>query len=304
VSRQLSDVRSLAVLADVHGNLPALEAVLADVADVAPDRVVVNGDLVNRGPEGVSVLERVAATGWPVTLGNHDDLVRMWIERDGALPASWFDDPFWCSTAWCAERLAEAGWLSWLAARPMTVAVEPSDAPRVLVSHGSPRHYREGYGRHLTDAAISEIVEMHPYDVLVGSHTHQPMERRWGRHLVLNTGAVGTPFNRDARAQYLLLRRHGASWRPEFRRVPYDREAALAAFDVSGFLVGGGLSARIYWLEAATARSFLVPFLMWAEERGVARDEDGWARFRRDRLGSVSAPDDAGAAVLPRTELL
>jgi hypothetical protein len=43
---------------------------------------------------------------------------------------------------------------------------------------------------------------------------------------------------------------------------------------------------------------------MWAEERGVARDEDGWARFRRDRLGSVSAPDEAGAAVLPRTELL
>jgi predicted phosphodiesterase len=298
------DVRSLAVLADVHGNLPALEAVLEDVAAASPDRVVVNGDLVNRGPEGVAVLERVAATGWRGTLGNHDDLVRMWIERDPALPAAWFDDPFWRSTGWCAERLDEAGWLPWLAALPMTVALEPPGAPRVLVSHGSPRHYREGYGRHLTDAAISEIVEMHPYDVLVGSHTHRPLERRWGGHLVLNTGAVGTPFTGDPRAQYLLLRREGDAWRPQFRRVPYDRAAALAAYETSGYLAGGGLSARIHWLEAATARSFLVAFLMWCEEEGVARDEAGWARFRRERLGTVDAPDEAGADVLARCGLL
>ncbi len=295
---------SVAVLADVHGNLPALEAAMRDVEEAGVEQVIVNGDMVNRGPEGVAVMERLAATGWTMVLGNHDDLMRMWVERDPSLPSSWFGDPFWRATGWCAERLAEAGWLERFATLPMTVAIEPEAGPRMLVSHGSPRHYREGYGTYLADEAISEIVEMHPFDVLVGSHTHRPLIRRWGRHLVLNSGAVGTPFNGDPRAQYLLLRLGEDGWIPEFRRVPYDREAALTAYETSGYLEGGGLSAWIYWLEAATARSYLVPFLMWSEERGIAREAAGWARFRSERAGRIAAPDDEGAAVLARCGLL
>lgn len=294
----------LAVLADVHGNLPALDAVVRDVARSGAERTIVNGDMVNRGPEGVAVMERLAETGWTMVLGNHDDLMRLWVERDPSLPSSWFHDPFWRSTGWCAERLAEAGWMERLAGLPLTVAIEPNDGPRVLISHGSPRHYREGYGSYLADEAISEIVEMHPYDVLVGSHTHRPLERRWGRHLVLNSGAVGTPFNGDPRAQYLLLHLRDDGWRPEFRRVPYDRAAALSAYETSGYLEAGGLSAWLYWLEAATARSYLVPFLMWSEERGVARDAAGWARFRTERAGRITAPDEEGEAVLARCGLL
>lgn len=294
---------TIAILADVHGNLPALEAVIRDLAALRPDRVIVNGDMVNRGPEGVEVMDRLAETGWTLTLGNHDDLMRMWVERDPVLPREWFVDPFWRSTGWCAERLAESGWLATVAELPMTVAIEPPNAPSVLVSHGSPRHYREGYGEHLSDEAISEIVQMHPYDVLVGSHTHRPLERAWGGHAVLNSGAVGTPFNGDPRAQYLLLRLEGGAWRPDFRRVPYRRAPALAAYEASGYLDEGGLSARLYWLEVATARSYLVPFLMWSEERGVVRDRAGWRRFRRERAGRITAPDAEGEAVLARSGL-
>lgn len=289
---------TLAVLADVHGNLPALEAVAADVAVQRPERIVVNGDMVNRGPEGVAVMQLLEELGWPMTLGNHDDLMRLWVDRDASLPSTWFSDPFWEATAWCAERLRRAGWIERLAELPFTASIAPPDTASVLVSHGSPRHYREGYGEHLSDEAISEITQMHPADVLVGSHTHRPLLRRWGRFLVLNTGAVGTPFNGDPRAQYLLLHAEDGAWRPEFRAVPYDRARALRAFERDGYLSEGGISARIFFLEVATARSFLVPFLMWSEQQGTPPGLEGWQRFRRVHDDRFRAPDAAGEEAL------
>ncbi len=271
----------VAIIADIHANVPALEAVLDDIAHLDIDDVLVNGDLVNRGPGNVGVLRLLEPYLARTTLGNHDDLMRMWIERDPSLPREWYDDPFWSSTALCATELDAAGYIATLRELPMTLRVDAPGAPAVLVSHGSPRHYREGYGSFLSDEDISEITQMHPADVLVGSHTHRPLQRRWGHYRVLNTGSVGSPFNGDPRAQYLVLELGPHGWAPEFRRVPYDREAALRAFETSGFLDRGGLSARIFHQELRYARSFLVPFLMWCEEGGRAREEATWEEFRR-----------------------
>lgn len=283
----------LAVIADVHGNLPALEAVLADIETQRVDRVIVNGDMVNRGPESVAVVERLQATGFACTLGNHDDLMRKWIERDDDLPSSWFDDPFWKATGWSAAKLAAAGWIGTLASLPMTIRIDLPDAPTLLASHGSPRDYREGYGRYLPDGAIAEIVEAHHAEVLVGSHTHRAMRREWGRVSILNSGAVGTPFNGDPRAQYLILTLQESGWQPEFRTVPYDRDATLAAFETSGFLDEGGLSARIFRAELRCARAFLMPFLKWSDERDRPRDDRAWQDFRAafaSRFADVPMP--------------
>jgi len=269
----------VAILADIHGNLPALEAVLDDVERHHVDRLVVNGDLVNRAPDGVAVVERVRAIGADVTLGNHDDLMRALVERDAAIPEAFHVDPFWEANRWCARELATGGVLEALSTAPMTVRVAPAGGPSVLISHGSPRHFREGYGRYLAPETVSEISEMHPADVLVGSHTHHPMLKRWGRVTVMNTGAVGVPFNRDARAQYLLLDLVAGAWRPVFRRVAYDVSAALAAFGRGDYLARGGLLARLFHDEIRDARSYLVPFQMWAAERGEPLGEASWERY-------------------------
>ena len=273
----------IAVLADIHGNLPALEAVLDDARRHGVDRYVVNGDAVNRCPQGVDVLGRLAVLEADYTLGNHDDLLRRLIDDDPTLPADFRHGAFWRANRWCADDLQAAGLLDLVRGWPMTVAIEEPGAPRLLISHGSPRHYREGFGRHLTDDVISEIVEMHPADVLVGSHTHWPMRRRWGRYEVLNTGAVGTPFNEDGRAQYLWLTLADGAWAATFRRVAYDVREALAAFEDRGYLAAGGLLARLFADEVRDARSYLVPFQMWAEPLGLPLDEDSFTRFRRAR---------------------
>ena len=84
----------VAILADIHGNLQALEAVLEDVARLAVDRMVVNGDMVNRGPNNPAVMACLAQTEATMTLGNHDDLMTKWVDRDPDLPPSFFEDPF------------------------------------------------------------------------------------------------------------------------------------------------------------------------------------------------------------------
>ncbi len=293
----------VAVIADIHANVPALEAVMADVASLGADRLVVNGDVVNRGPGNVEAMRLLGERLASGTLGNHDDLMRMWVERDPELPAEWFDDPFWASAGWAARQLQDAGLVDAIRRLPMTLRISVAGAPSLLVSHGSPRHYREGYGKYLTDEAISEITQMHPADVLVGSHTHRPLQRRWGHYLVLNTGAVGSPFNGDPRAQYLVLTLEDGRWAPQFRRVPYDREAALRAFADSGYLDEGGLSARIFLEELRNARSYLVPFLMWCEEQGRERSEAAWEEFQRrfEQRFRPPAPVPAGVEVVPET---
>jgi predicted phosphodiesterase len=81
----------IAVIADIHANLPALEAVLGDVAALGASEIIVNGDLVNRGPSNVAVVERILNLGCAraLTLGNHDDLMRKWVERAPDIPAFW-----------------------------------------------------------------------------------------------------------------------------------------------------------------------------------------------------------------------
>jgi len=272
----------LAVIADIHANIHALEAVLADVWKVQADEIIVNGDLVNRGPDNVRVMERITAEPkvTAMTLGNHDDLMRMWVDRDAELPALWFEDPFWYGMAWPANQLAEAGWIEVLRALPMTHTVRVPSAPTLLLSHGSPRHYREGYGRFLTSEALFEIARAYPADIFIGSHTHRPMQRTYGRYVVLNTGAVGTPFNGDPRAQYLLMHLHGDVWRPEFRAVPYDQAAALRAFETSGYLEEGGLSARIFYEELRLSRPLYMSFWTWTEEEARPRDWESWRVFQ------------------------
>ena len=286
-----------AIIADIHGNLHALEAVLADIDALGVERVIVNGDLVNRGPQNAGVVERLMAGDYLFTLGNHDDLMLKWYERASDLPAEWFDDPFWEGTAWCVRELAEAGWLDVLRELPMTQTIALEGMPVVLVSHGSPRHYREGYGKLLSDEALAEILACYPADVLIGSHTHRPLERRWRGHQVLNTGAVGAPFNRNPHAQYLLLEPKEGAWQPRFRSVPYDREAALAAFETSGYLAEGGLSARIYYDELRYAISLWTPFWLWSEERGLARNDEAYQHFLQlhaERLQELAASREPG----------
>ena len=151
----------IAILADIHGNIHSLEAVLEDIERQHVEQVVVNGDLVNRGPNSLAVLERLWGNNFIFTLGNHDDLVRMWVEHDPKIPAAWYSDPFWAGTADLAKELAAAGWIDLLRSFNMRHEICLPGAPRVLIAHGSPRHYREGLALYTPEKILYELAHLH-----------------------------------------------------------------------------------------------------------------------------------------------
>lgn len=271
----------LAILGDIHGNIRALEAVLADVRRRRVDQVIVNGDLVNRGPCNIAVLERLWDRGYSFTLGNHDDLMCKWVDRDPAIPRAWFDDPFWQGTNHIAAELQSGGWIEVIRHFPMTHEIDLDGAPTLLIAHGSPRHYREGYARFTPNHVLNEIVATYEADIFIGSHTHRPASLEHSGHLFLNTGAVGAPFNRDPRAQFLLMTLQQQRWQAEICYVEYDRDAAIADFTRTGYLNANDLAAHIFREELIYACPLFDPFWRWVEKEAMVHSWEAWEEFRR-----------------------
>ncbi len=253
----------IAVIADIHGNLPALEAVLADLESAAPDEVLVAGDLVGRGPQGREVVEAIAAGGWRALRGNHEDYLLSFRRRE--VPEDWWETEEWAASRWMAAQLGEEA-ARYIAELPF--ALEPATAPDLLLIHGSPRSNNEGLGPWTSDRELDRHLVGIRQEVLVCAHTHRPMVRRLADGLVVNVGSVGLPFNGDRRAQYAILEHRDGRWEVETRQVDYPLAAILEVYRASGFLAAGGITAELLRLELVHARPLLVPFLKWAAATG------------------------------------
>lgn len=251
---------TIAVLADVHGNMPALEAVMADIDRQRPDEVLVGGDLVGRGPEGSRVVATIRDTGWPVIRGNHEDYLLDFRRR--RVPERWLRQRRWAASRWMAAELSAAD-VEWIERLP--ASLRSTAAPGLLLVHGTPESANAGLGPWTDDDELRRHLAAVDAEVLVCGHTHRPMDRGLPEGRVVNVGSVGLPFNRDPRAQYALLRRRGDGWRVEPRRVEYDRRETLAIYERTGFRAEGGITAELLRLELERATAYLVPFLKWAE---------------------------------------
>lgn len=261
----------IAILADVHGNLPALEAVLQDLAHQDADEVLVGGDLVGRGPQGSAVVRRIAELGWRTLRGNHEDYLLGF--RDGGVPDDWQIDEQWAASRWMAAELDEDA-VRFITGLPFSFVARTASEVRLV--HGTPHSNEEGIGPWCRDDEIEDHLASVAEPVLVCAHTHRPLIHRSAAGLVVNVGSVGLPFNRDRRAQYAILHRddtrsgaeNGAPWQVEMRQVPYELERIFEVYERSGFLAEGGVTARLLRLELEHASPLLVPFLHWAEQTG------------------------------------
>lgn len=254
----------IAVLADIHGNVPALEAVLADLADQTVDEVLVGGDLVGRGPEGRAVVHRIAALGWRGVRGNHEDYLLAFHRRE--VPESWWHTPEWAASRFMAADL-DGFSLGYAADLPFSLASQL--APHLRLVHGTPASNHEGLGPWSSDGELSASLAAVAEPLLACAHTHRSFERDVAAGRVVNVGSVGLPFNGDPRAQYGLFTvdpRGGTT--VELRRVPYDRDAIFTRYQSTGFAAQGGITATLLRLELEHAVPVLVPFQRWAEATG------------------------------------
>ena len=243
----------VAVLADLHANLPATRAALAAVDACRPDRVVVAGDVINRGPRPREclelVLERAAARGWRMVKGNHEEYVLKEAAAPGGRP-DW-ERKLCQHTGWTLERVRDL--LPAIAAWPDAVDLDAPDGSRARCVHASRLGNRAGLYAHHGDAELAERVE-DAFACYCAGHTHIPFQRRWRNTLVVNAGAVGMPFDGDPRAAFALLEWTPAGWTARIERVPYDRAETERDYHATGYLRDGGPMVRLILRELHTAR--------------------------------------------------
>lgn len=224
----------IAVIADVHGNAVALDAVLADAAGLGVDEHWFIGDHAAIGPEPVKVLERITSTeGARFTRGNTDRYVVTGEVPPPSLEAVRTDPsliPTYtriaASFAWTRGYVTGCGWLDWLERLATEIRFTGPDGIRILAVHASPG-CDDGEGVHpgRSNDEIGALIEGAAADLVLVGHTHEPMVRRIGQTIVVNVGSVSNPRTPDLRACYLILDATHSGTSFMHRRVAYDRDA-------------------------------------------------------------------------------
>lgn len=308
----------LAVLADVHGNLPALEAVIAHLEQLQPDEVVLNGDLINGVPFSTETIDRVRALQWVMIRGNHE-FYYLDFGTERAVPGC--DDPTrWGQLHWLVETITPAQG-AYLAMLPDERTFYVPGTQPLRIAHGVPGRNRVGFYNGQPDAQI--VAEIHdiPEHTLISAHTHVQIDRhiqmdldrsstlQFDPHVdthppahheihrhwhLINPGSVGLPLNGDPTAQFAILEtvpeaEEAGGWRATMHRVPYDRRPALAAYNTSGMLEMGGVITRLFYWEVVTAEAEIVFFYRWAWAHGY--DPDGATKTAFDAYIAATGRD-------------
>jgi len=217
----------IAIVSDIHGNIHALDAVLADIGALRPDRVYCLGDLVGYGAFPNEVIARIQERRVPTIMGNYDDGVGF--ERAE------------CGCAYKEESDRQRGQqsLEWTKAHTSaegkaflrTLAPQirlDADGKRLLLVHGSPRKINEYLFEDRPLSSFERLARASEADAIVFGHTHLPYTKTAAGVLFVNAGSVGKPKDGDPRACYAVIDLSSAE-PVTFRRVVYDVAAAAEA---------------------------------------------------------------------------
>jgi len=208
----------VAVVSDVHGNLPALEAVLADGVKRGIERVWNLGDFVGYIPFPNEVIELLRKNCEVSIIGNYDLKVLSFVAKSDKWKIKKSDEKY-ISFKWNSHALTK-GSRRYLDELPKTKRIK-IEGVNVLLTHGSPASEDEGLVADTPVKRLRELAKIAGADVVLGGHTHRPMVRRAGGVLFVNPGSVGRPEG-DKRASYVILRFADGRVNVEHRLVEYD----------------------------------------------------------------------------------
>ena len=222
----------LAFFSDVHSNLPALDAVLADIGAAGVDVRYALGDLTGYAPWPNEVIERLRAEAIPVVMGNYDDGTGFGRDECGCAytnpaEAALGDEGF----AWTNAHTSDAN-KAWLRTLAPEIRLE-ADGHRFLLVHGSPRRINEYLYEDKPDETFARVAAGANADAIVCGHTHRPYDKTVTGARFINVGSAGKPKDGDPRTCWALIETAADDIRVEFRRVAYDVEAAARAVEAS-----------------------------------------------------------------------
>ena len=246
----------IALVADIHGNLAALEAVAAALAVEWIDRVVCLGDVASTGPQPHEVLARLRELGWPVVMGNADAEL---LAPGDALPSASEDDRKIADiTRWCADQIDDDD-RAHIATFQPTIEASLGGGRRLHCCHGSPRSFNDVIVATTPDEELDEFLTGVEADVIAGGHTHRRMLRAHRGREIVNPGSVGLAyeFHPDGSvrvppwAEFAILTelRRGCGQRrfppPALRSGGHRARHARARHAARG-VVGRGLALKVH----------------------------------------------------------
>ena len=219
----------IAVVSDIHGNLTAFEAVLADLRQTSPDLIFHGGDLPDAGSSPVEIVDRIRALGWQGVRGNSDEMLATpdSLKEFAAKRPPQMQHLFAVVEEMAAatrERLG-AERLAWLRGLPLVWVHSP-----LALVHASPESAWRSPTQDAGDAELESVYKPLGQPIVAYGHIHQPYIRNVSGMIVTNTGSVSLSYDGDRRASYLLVDDSKA----EIRRVEYDLDKELKLLSGSG----------------------------------------------------------------------
>ena len=227
----------LALIADIHGNLLALDAVLAAIARRGIARVVCLGDLALNGPRPRECVACVMALDCPTLLGNND----AWLLEDAkplGVAGQWMQE----LEAWNSRQLTPVQ-RDWVRALPATLTIDLGHGQTLFCCHGSPRSCYDNILATTPDATLDALLADVPELLIAAAHTHEPLLRQYRGRTILNPGSVGSPFERALLpgrfktfpwAEYVVVSASANQIAIELCRLPLDVAAIAADTRASG----------------------------------------------------------------------
>jgi len=235
----------IALLSDIHGNLVALDAVLADVARHGPfDHIVVAGDLVWSGPWPAEVVDRVRAEATAVIQGNTD---AYFLRRADEAPRGKNEERFAAQLTWMCDHLGPER-VAYLASLPFEQRFSPAPGDDLLVVHANPRDLERPIVPRMPDADLDILLldgGEPDWAALAFGHVHVPFVREWRGRLLVDVSSVGLPMDGDTRAAYAIFTWDDRGWHAEHHRVFYDAPVAARQMRMSGMPRGKHFAERL-----------------------------------------------------------
>jgi len=241
----------IALFSDIHGNLPALEAVFDDIEKRRPDAIYCLGDLVGYAPWPNEVIAEIRRRGIPTIAGNYDQGIGSHSDDCGCAYKTDKEIAMGAVSISYTNEIVQEDARQYLRTLPAHLMLKfdfGAEKFNLLLAHGSPRKINEYLFEDRPDASFIRMMRQEAADIMVFGHTHKPFHRELPearengnrfRHAI-NIGSVGKPKDGDPRACYVILELDDntrmdkpGSLKVEFVRVQYDVEKAARAVEDS-----------------------------------------------------------------------
>jgi putative phosphoesterase len=228
----------IAVLSDVHGNLLALDACLADLASQGgAEAIAIAGDLCLDGPKPKKVLQRLEEIGAQCISGNKDRYLFDETIVEKLTPVEN------AQIAWTRRELGER-WLGWLRELPVALRIGENDN-QLLIVHANPKNVEEHLWPDADEAILQRLVGDERATAIAFGHVHLPYVRLWRGRLLVNVASAGLPKDGDPRACYAIFTERDGGWQVKHRRVPFDVKKVATQLSDSGIPDSGELIATL-----------------------------------------------------------